>query len=122
MAETPDAWAGITDELSPWMSPDWLRCAREFGAQPWVRLVLLVDAHALLSHPQATEKIAMTMADLADGREGEQAGWAAINESARDKRIAAVMSLVDNAENVLSPELMVFFARSIEPLSHMPAR
>jgi hypothetical protein len=122
MAETPDAWAAITEDLAPWMSPDWFRCAREFGSQPWVRLILLVDAHALLSNPQATEKIAMTMSDLAEGREGEQAGWTAINESARDKRIGAVVSIVDRAESVLPPELMVFFARSIEPMSHMSAR
>ncbi|HWH13723.1 MAG TPA: hypothetical protein VNT51_03190 [Miltoncostaeaceae bacterium] len=122
MAETPDAWAEITESVSPWMTPDWLRCAREFGSQPWVRLVLLVDAHALLSNPQATEKIAMTMSDLAEGREGERAGWSAINDSARDKRVNAVASLVDRAETVLSPELMVFFARSIEPLAQMHAR
>lgn len=119
MAETPESWEAIVAQLEPWMSPDWQRNARDFGTQPWVRLILLVDAHALLSTPQATEKIAMTMSDLAEGREGERAGWDAINESARTRRIDAVTALVDGAEHVLSPELMVFFVRSIEPMSHM---
>ena len=44
----------------------------------------MVDAHAFWPSPRATEKIAMTMADLAGDREKEAEGWNALLESARD--------------------------------------
>lgn len=120
MSEVPEGWNALVDDLAEWVSPQWTRNARDFGAQPWIRLILMVDAHAALCQPQATEKIAMTMADLAtEERAGEQAGWEAISGAARDKRMEIVASIVDRAESLLPEELLTFFARSVEPLSHM---
>ena len=121
-APAPEGWEAFTEEMGRWMSPDWSKCARDFATQPWVRLILLVDAHALLCTPQATEKIAMTMADLAEGREGERAGWEAINDHARTQRMDVVAAMVDRAGGFLPAELLPFFLRSIEPMSHMTAQ
>jgi hypothetical protein len=109
------AWAGLIEAMRPQLSPDWVRHAEEHGGQNWVRLVLLVDAHDFLSRPRVAEKVAMTMADLALDRAGEQAGWGAIQESAREHRIAAVTQLVDAVESVLPEDLVPLFIRSIEP-------
>lgn len=120
MAEVPEGWTALVDDLAEWVAPQWTRNARDFGSQPWIRLVLLVDAHASLCQPQATEKIAMTMADLAGAeRPDEQAGWEAISGAARDKRVEIVAGIVDRAESLLPEELLSFFARSVEPMSHM---
>ncbi len=119
--ETPQGWTELVGTLEKWMSPSWIRNARDFGAQPWIRLVLLVDAHAALCQPQSTEKIAMTMSDLAEGREAEKSGWDAISEASKTERMAVVMEIVDRGESLLPAELVQFFSRSIEPLSHMYA-
>lgn len=120
MPEVPEGWGALVDDLTDWVSPEWTRNARDFGSQPWIRLILLVDAHAALCNAQATEKIAMTMADLAtDERAQEREGWEAISAAARDKRMAVVASIVDRAESLLPEEHLTFFARSIEPMSHM---
>jgi hypothetical protein len=95
----PDGWTEILGRVEPHVSPEWTRHARESGDQSWVRLILLVDAHWQLSTPRVTEKVAMTMADLAVDREGERAGWEAIREKAEAERL----------------ELVPLFARSIEP-------
>lgn len=121
MSDDAAAWTALVDTLEPWMSPDWLKNAREHGgSHPWMRLVLVVDAHDRLCKPDATEKIAMTMADLADGHDkGQAAGWQAIAEHARDQRIGVISGLVDNAPPLLTPELMEFFERSVEPSAHI---
>ena len=51
---------------------------QEHGEQGWIRLILLVDAHHQLSTPRISEKIAMTMADLAVDRGAEAEGWEAV--------------------------------------------
>jgi hypothetical protein len=120
--ETPQGWTELVDKLEKWMPPVWIRNARDFGAQPWIRLILLVDAHAALCAQQSTEKISMTMADLAgDDHEKEREGWEAIAEAARTERLGVVVEIVDRGESLLPPELVQFFSRSIEPLSHMYA-
>ena len=111
----PDAWAGLVESLRPHVSPEWSRQAAEHGEQGWIRLILLVDAHNLLSSPRVAEKVAMTMADLAVDRDTERAGWEAIQVAAQEERMRIVAGLVDGAESVLSPELLPLFARSIEP-------
>ena len=123
MAETPDVWSQLVDDVERWVVPTWVTNAREYGSQPWIRLVLLVDAHAMLCTPQPTEKIAMTMADLAEGeaRAGERAGWEALAAHTRDARLEVAASLVDRAESVLPEDLMVYFARSVEPTAHFHA-
>jgi len=110
-----DAWAGLVESLRPHVSPEWSRQATEHGAQGWVRLILLVDAHNTLSTPRIAEKVAMTMADLAADREAERAGWEAIQVAAEEERLEVVAGLVDRAESVLSAELLPLFVRSIEP-------
>ncbi|MCB0880988.1 MAG: hypothetical protein KDC33_02070 [Thermoleophilia bacterium] len=119
-APGPEVWDALIGDLEEWISPQWVRAARDFGSQPWIRLILMVDAHATLSQMQPTEKIAMTMADLAtEARPNEQAGWEAIVEKSGERRVALVASLVDRSESVLPPELLSMFARSVEPFSHM---
>ena len=118
MSELQENWGALTARLTPHVSPEWSRHAAEHGSQGWIRLILLVDAHDQLSRPRVAEKVAMTMADLAVDREGERKGWEAVREKAEEDRIALVTSLVDDAPDVLSPELLPLFARSIEPLQH----
>jgi hypothetical protein len=112
-----DGWNALLDRLTEQMSPEWMKHARTYGDQPWIRLVLMVDAHAFMAKPGATEKIAMTMADLAGDREKEAEGWNALMESARDTRFEIISSLVDQAESLLPLELQPYFSRSVEPLS-----
>jgi len=84
MSEDAAAWTALVESLAPHMSPDWTKNAREHGNQPWIRLVLVVDAHDFLCRPGATEKIAMTMADLSNGRDdGQSQGWKAIADHTR---------------------------------------
>lgn len=111
----PEGWEPLIAELAPHVSPEWRRHAEEHGGQPWIRLILLVDAHHQLSTPRVTEKVAMTMADLAKDGSPEEAGWNALHERARDERVALVTRLVDAAEELLSEELLPLFVRSIEP-------
>lgn len=113
--EGEETWAALCEELRPYVSPDWQKHADESGDQPWVRLILLVDAHAFLSQPRIAEKIAITMSDLADEREGERNGWNAINERSKEDRMELVARLVDSADEVLPETLTPLFARSIEP-------
>jgi hypothetical protein len=114
---TPEDWSAIVESVRPHVSGEWLRFAEEHGDQAWIRLVLLVDAHAFLVQPRVAEKVAMTMVDLASGaeREGERDGWALLQERSRDARVEAVTALVDAAPSVLPEELVPLFARSIEP-------
>ena len=123
MAGAPEGWSQLVDDVEHWVVPTWVTNAREYGDQPWIRLVLLVDAHAMLCAPQPTEKIAMTMADLADGpeRAGERAGWEALAAHTRDARLEVAASLVDRAESVLPEDLIVYFVRSVEPTAHFHA-
>ena len=112
---SPQGWSELVDELEPVVPPDWTRQAREHGGQDWVRLILLVDAHHRLSGPGVTEKIAQTMAELAVGRDSEQAGWLELQERGRERRVAVVVRLVDTAPGLLPEALVPLFARSIEP-------
>ena len=114
-----NGWAGLLTRLEPHVSPEWTRHAQEHGEQGWIRLILMVDAHNQLSTPRISEKIAMTMADLAVDREKEAAGWEAVRATAQEQRMEVVAYLVDSAESLLSPDLMALFARSIEPLPGM---
>jgi len=113
----PEGWPELVERLSAHLSPEWVRHAQEHGGQPWIRLILLVDAHHQLSSPRVAEKVAMTMADLAVGqnREVEREGWDAVRERAADDRMELVAGLVDAAPGFLSEELTPLFARSIEP-------
>ena len=108
-------WAELLERLQPHVSPEWSRHAAEHGEQGWIRLILLVDAHHQLSTPRISEKIAMTMADLAVDRGNEAEGWEAVRAAAFDERLELVAYLVDSSEALLTPELMALFARSIEP-------
>ncbi len=120
MAAGPDPWVTLVEALERWVVPGWVTNAREYGNQPWIRLVLMVDAHATLCAPQPTEKIAMTMADLAEGAEraGERAGWEALAAHTRDARLEVTARIVDAADDVLPVELMPYFERSVEPTVH----
>ena len=113
----PQAWTDLVDALEPHVSPDWTRAAREHGAQSWVRLVALVDAHHQLSTPKITEKIAQTMSELAVDRGAEQQGWEEVREKAREARIEIVMRIVDLAGDVLPDTLVPLFVRSVEPMA-----
>ena len=108
-------WGELLGRLEQYVSPEWSNHAQEHGEQPWIRLILLVDAHHQLSTPRVAEKVAMTMADLAVDREREREGWEAVRESAADERRDIVAGLVDAAPGLLSPELVQLFERSIEP-------
>jgi hypothetical protein len=114
-AASPAGWHELVDELEPLVPPDWTRQARDHGGQDWVRLILLVDAHHRLSGPGVTEKIAGTMAELAEGRGPEQEGWIELQTHGRDRRVAIVARLVDTAPDLLPSALVPLFARSIEP-------
>lgn len=121
MAEAPAEWAAVVEKVTPHVSQEWLRHATEHGDQSWIRLILLVDAHAFMSQPRVAEKVAMTMADLAAApeRSGERAGWEAVAEKSREERVALVGEIVDAAPQVLPDELVPLFHRSIEPATAM---
>lgn len=119
MGDTGADWATMVERLTPFMPPEWTKNAREHGEHPWIRLVLLVDAHDALCRPGATEKIAGTMADLADGRDhAHRDGWVALMNHARDERIVAITSIVDHGPGLLLEEHRGFFERSVEPSAH----
>ena len=87
--------------------------ARDHGEQPWIRLVLLVDAHDLLCRLGPTEKIAMTMADLAQGNdERQREGWEVIAEHARTERVKVITAIVDEGPGLLPQDLHEYFERS----------
>jgi len=111
----PEGWDALLERLAPFVSPEWTKNAQDHGAQPWIRLILLVDAHHQLSTPRVAEKVAMTMADLAVDRDKEREGWEALRESAQQERMNVVAGLVDASPQLLSEELVVLFERSIEP-------
>lgn len=112
---TPEEWSDLLDELSDYVTPDWLRHARDHGDQPWVRLVLLVDVQNQLLNPFATEKVAQTMADLAVDRPSDQQGWELIIAKTKERREGIITRVFDTAELVLPPELMPLFTRAAEP-------
>lgn len=111
----PDGWDALAERIAPHVSEEWGRQARDFGDQGWIRLILLVDAHYRLSSHGITEKVAMTMADLAGPREREREGWEAIQTSANERRVEIVTAMVDQSPDLLPEELLPLFARSIEP-------
>jgi hypothetical protein len=117
MGQAPEGWEELVVSLEPHVSPEWARQAREHAGQSWVRLIVMVDAHAQLSNPRIVEKIAMTMSDLAVNREAEQQGWNEIRRRAEEERVATVARLVDAAPKVLPEELWPFFVRSVDPVS-----
>lgn len=116
MSVATEQWAALVEGLEPHLSPEWTRHAREEGAQPWVRLILLVDAQHVLSFPQAGEKIASTMAELAAEREAERAGWTEIMERARERRDELRARLLEVAPTVLPEDLQAMFERSSQPV------
>ena len=117
MRSPPKAWSELVDELVPRMSPDWIQRARENADQTWIRLILLVDAQDRLSRPGIDERIATTMAELAeDRRETDRRGWTAVAERAKEDRERVLEHLVEVAGGVLPPEQQHLFQRSIEPL------
>ena len=115
MADAPAEWLALVDELEPHVSPRWAHQAREHGSKGWIRLISMVDAHHQLANPTIDEKIAMTMIDLAQGREAEQAGWAEIQERSRVARVAIVSRVVDASATVLPEDLVPLFIRSVDP-------
>lgn len=119
MAEVPPGWDAFIASMEPHLSPDWVRNAREHAGQSWVRLIVLVDAHAQLSTPRIAEKIAMTMADLAHGRDAELAGWNEVQEKAKEQRMELISGLVDLAPDVLPEELVPLFVRSVDPITQL---
>ncbi len=116
---TPEDWNDLLQEVSDYVTPDWLKHAKDHGDQPWVRLVLLVDVQNQLLNPFATEKVAQTMADLAVERPSDQQGWELIIEKAKEKREGLVTRIFDVADNVLPPELLPLFTRAAEPARMM---
>ncbi|MGD9696366.1 MAG: hypothetical protein AB7V42_11995 [Thermoleophilia bacterium] len=111
----PDGWAALVAEMTPHVTPEWTKHATEHADQSWVRLVLLVDAHFQLSQPRITEKVAMTMADLAVDRDSEREGWEALRQAAYEGRVDLVSRLVDATTEVLPENLIPLFERSIAP-------
>lgn len=115
----PAGWDELVERLEPHVTPEWRKHAQEYGAQGWIRLILLVDAHHQLSTPRVTEKVAMTMADLAGAREKEREGWEALRVRAHEERMEVVAGMVDAATTLLPEELVHLFSRSIEPATGM---
>jgi hypothetical protein len=111
------AWEAFVDEIEPHVSPEWTKNARAHGGQGWIRLIMMVDVHTMLTGPQIMEKIAMTMADLADSHEkAEVAGWGALHDQAKERRRELLNRIVEIAPDVLTPELQMLFTRSLVPV------
>ena len=110
------AWEALVVEVEQHVSPEWARNARAHGAQPWIRLIALVDVHHQLTQPQILEKIGSTMADLAREREAEAAGWTALAEGARERRLALLRLVAETGESLLPDDLAALFTRSLTPV------
>lgn len=111
-----DAWEAFVTQVEPHVSPEWARNARQHGGQAWIRLIAMVDVHHQLTSPQIVEKIAMTLADLAGDREREVAGWNALQEQARLRRIELLRRVEAVAPTLLPEDLAPLFARSLTPV------
>ncbi len=111
-----DAWSAFVDEITPHVSPEWIRQAREHGDQGWIRLIALVDVQNDLCTPKIVEKVAATMADLADGRSTDAEGWIAIQRGALDRRIELLERIEELSPTLLSPELHQLYLRSAQPI------
>lgn len=118
MSET-DAWSAFIDEVTPHVSPEWLRNAKEHGGQSWVRLIALVDVQNTLTQPQIVEKVAATMADLAQKRPDELRGWELLHAEAMERRHALLRRIDELVPDLLSPELMQLYLRSATPVPAM---
>lgn len=117
MRAPPKAWNEFVEELAPRMPHDWMQRARGDADQAWIRLILLVDAEDRLASPSIDEKIATTMAELAEEREeADRRGWTALAERAKEEREHCLERLIDVAGSVLPPEHLHLFQRSIEPM------
>ena len=111
-----NGWDELLGRLEPHVSPEWMRHAREHGEQGWIRLIALVDVQNVLCSPQIVEKVAATMADLADGRSQDAEGWVAIQRGALDKRIELLRRIDELSPALLSPELHQLYLRSAQPI------
>ena len=111
-----DAWTAFVAEITPHVSPEWLRTVSEHGDQNWIRLIALVDVQNNLTAPQIVEKVAATMADLAQKRPDEQRGWEVLQSSATDRRMQLLRRLDELVPDLLSPELLQLYLRSATPL------
>lgn len=114
-----DAWTAFVEEITPYVSPTWLRYATEHGDQSWVRLIALVDVQNTLTAPQIVEKIASTMADLAVKRPDEARGWEMLHAEATERRHAVLGRLEELVPELLSPELLQLYLRSATPIPNM---
>ena len=114
-----DAWKAFIDEITPYVSPNWLKYAVDHGDQSWVRLIALVDVQNTLSTPQIVEKIAATMADLAVKRPDEARGWEMLHAEAAERRIALLARIEDLVPDLLSAELHQLYLRSPTPVPSM---
>lgn len=111
-----DAWTAFIDEVTPYVSPEWRRNAAEHGEQSWIRLIALVDVQNTLTQPQIVEKIAATMADLAQKRPDEQRGWETLHAEAVERRVTFLRRVEDLVPELLSPELYQLYLRSATPI------
>lgn len=114
-----DAWKAFIEEITPYVSPNWLKYAVDHGDQSWVRLIALVDVQNTLTAPQIVEKIAATMADLAVKRPDEARGWEMLHAEATERRHAVLSRLEDLVPDLLSPELHQLYLRSSTPVASM---
>lgn len=114
-----DAWTAFIDEITPYVSANWLKYATEHGGQSWVRLIALVDVQNTLTSPQIVEKIASTMADLAVKRPDEERGWQMLQAEAAERRASVLAGLEERAAELLSPELHQLYLRSATPVPGM---
>ncbi len=115
MSDT-DAWAAFVEEITPYVSPNWLRYATDHGDQSWVRLIALVDVQNTLTAPQIVEKIAATMADLAVKRPDDARGWEMLHAEATERRQTVLRRIDELVPDLLSPELHQLYLRSATPV------
>ncbi len=118
MSDT-DAWKAFIEEITPYVSPNWLKYATEHGDQSWIRLIALVDVQNTLTVPQIIEKIAATMADLAVKRPDEARGWEMLHAEATERRHTLLARIEDLVPDLLSPELLQLYLRSATPVPNM---
>ena len=114
-----DAWKAFIEEITPYVSPNWLKYAVDHGDQSWVRLISLVDVQNMLTAPQIVEKIAATMADLAVKRPDEARGWEMLHAEATERRHMVLNRIDELVPNLLSPELHQLYLRSATPVPNM---
>lgn len=116
--DTDALWDEMVDSLADSVPPEWTHFARSFADTPWMKAMLLLDAHDRLGGPSPTEHVSHTLHHLAEsnGHALDAKGWETLHDKRREERRQLLILIEDKGPLVLDGEPAALFARSIVPL------